>query len=343
MQNNTAREVLTYLIILPILLGVMGYVFTPYYANDLVHFFVSFGLTLIIAIGGYKKKSLSLDGAMYSIIVGHTLAFANAAFFTCLIVFFITGSRLTKYKASKKIQHLGEEHITGGRRNYLQVLCNGSVSTLCAIGYILYGGGGIRSQDNSRDSIYYEYIAELPYIHPIIFEVGVVVSLASACGDTWASEIGSAIGGAPRLIYKPFGKAVPVGTNGGITLYGTLASFGGGLVIGVGYMLTLFVIKHLPSIYRGNAVELDSQTIFGVIRFLLLSGVIGFMGSVVDSFIGGIFQFSGINDKTDKVSEHKSECKRHISGFDVLDNNTVNLVSIALMTIVVCGLYYKYL
>ena len=342
MQNTNARDVLTYLVALPVLLGVMGYVFTPYYAKDLVHFTVSLVLTLIIAIGGYKKKSLSLDGSMYSVIVGHTLTFANAAFFTCLIVFFITGSLLTKYKASKKIQHLGEEHITGGRRNYLQVLCNGSVATICAIGYILYGGGGIRSQDYSRDSIYYEF-AKLTYIHPIVFEMGVVVSLASACGDTWASEIGSAIGGAPRLIYKPFSEAVPVGTNGGVTLYGTLASFMGGLVIGVGYLLTLFIIKHVPSIYRGDVMELDSQAIFGVIRFLLLTGVIGFMGSVVDSFIGGIFQFSGINDKTSKVSEHKSECKQHISGFDILDNNMVNLVSIALMTIVVCGLYYKYL
>ena len=334
MQNNNTRAVLNYLIILPILLGTMGYVFIPYYAKDWVHFLVSLALTLIMAVGGYKKKSLSLDGAMYSIIVGHTLAFANIAFFTCLIVFFITGSWLTKYKASKKIQHIGEEHITGGRRNCLQVLCNGSVSTVCAIGYILYGGGGIQSQEHS---IYYEFIAKLPYIHPIVFEVGVIVSLASACGDTWASEIGSAIGGAPKLIYKPFSEAVPVGTNGGVTIYGTLASFGGGSVIGVGYVLAVFLFKQVPLIYRGDVVELDYHTVDGVFRFLMLSGVAGFMGSVVDSYIGAIFQFSGINDKTNKVSEHKSECKQHISGFDILDNNMVNLVSIALTTMAVCG------
>ena len=98
-----------------------------------------------------------------------------------------------------------------------------------------------------------------------------------------------------------------------------------------------FYSSNVPLIYRGDIVELDYHTVVGVFRFLMLSGVAGFMGSVVDSYIGAIFQFSGINDKTNKVSEHKSECKQHISGFDILDNNMVNLVSIALTTMAMCG------
>ncbi|KAI6653355.1 Transmembrane protein 19-like [Oopsacas minuta] len=341
MQNNTTKEVLTYLIFLPILLGVTGYIFGPYYAKDLFHFTVSFVLTLIIAVYGYKRKSLSIDGAMYSVIVGHTLTFANAAFFSCLITFFLTGSKLTKYKSAKKFANLEQEHITGGRRTYLQVLCNGLVSTICAMGYILYGGQGITGAHVSRKQLQYEFIARLPYIHPVIFELGVVVSLASACGDTWASEIGSAIGGVPRLIIRPFGKPVPVGTNGGVTLYGTIASFMGGGVIGIAYVLTGIILNLYMSYSQGTGISLDLQGVYRVFHFFAFAGIVGFLGSAVDSLIGGTFQYSGINDRTNKVSENKSECTQHISGWDILDNNMVNLVSIAIVTVAVCCVLYK--
>ena len=335
MQNSSYKAVLLYLCFPPILLGVTGYIFQPYYIKYQTSCLVSLLVTLIIAVYGYKRKSLSLDGAMYSVIVGHTLSFANAGFFSCLLAFFLTGSKLTRFKSKLKFSHLGQEHITGGKRTCFQVLCNGSVSTLCAMGYILFGGQGIVAS-SIQAPIHYRIIRDLPfYIKPSIFEMGVIVSLATACGDTWASEVGSAIGGAPRLIIRPFGKPVPIGTNGGVTLYGTLASFFGGAIIGVVYVLSFVPVYIYESYYsKSHPIDLDLHLAYQTLVFITFTGVIGFLGSLVDSIIGCTFQYSGINEKTNKISEYKSECKEHISGWSILDNNMVNLVSIALVTLV---------
>ena len=336
MQHSSSYSLLfTYLVFPPIILGVTGYVFQPYYTRDIPSCILSLLLALVIAMYGYKRESLSLDGAMYSIVVGHTLSFANAGFFSCLLAFFLTGSKLTRYKYQTKCSYLGQEHITGGKRNCLQVLCNGSVSTLCAMGYILFGGKGIVAT-MTEVPLHYEFIRTLPfYIKPSTFEMGVIVSLAAACGDTWASEVGSAIGGEPRLIIRPFGKNVPIGTNGGVTLYGTLASFVGGAIIGVTYVLHLIPIICYESFYlKTHSFDLDLRVAYQTCIFIIFTGVIGFFGSLVDSIIGCIFQYSGINEKTSKVSEYKFECKEHISGWSILNNNMVNLVSIALVTLV---------
>ena len=335
MQNSSYKVFFIYLFFLPILLGVTAYIFQPYYIEHIPSCLLSLLMTLIIAVFGYKRKSLSIDGAMYSVIVGHTLSFANAGFFSCLLVFFLTGSKLTKYKSRLKFSHLGQEHITGGKRTCLQVLCNGSVSTICAMGYILFGGQGIIRR-MTQAPIYYEVVRSLPfYMKPSTFEMGVIVSLASACGDTWASEIGSAKGGNPKLITRPFGKDVPIGTNGGVTLYGTVASFFGGAIIGVAYISAFVPVICYEFYYsKDHLINLDLHLFYQTFVFISFTGVIGFIGSLVDSIIGCIFQYSGINVKTNKVSEYKSECKEHISGWSILDNNMVNLVSIALVTLV---------
>ncbi len=58
-----------------------------------------------------------------------------------------------------------------------------------------------------------------------VYSLACLSALACSCGDTWASEIGSVLGGTPRLIttWRP----VPRGTNGGVTLIGTLCSLAG--------------------------------------------------------------------------------------------------------------------
>ncbi len=61
------------------------------------------------------------------------------------------------------------------------------------------------------------------------------------CGDTFASELGSVLGNSTRVFHVVKLKWVPKGTNGGISFFGTLASFYGGLFVGLAYYVTLKV------------------------------------------------------------------------------------------------------
>jgi uncharacterized protein (TIGR00297 family) len=59
--------------------------------------------------------------------------------------------------------------------------------------------------------------------------VAAVAALAEAATDTVASEVGQSLGGSPRLITT--GKRVATGTDGGVTIPGTVAGLMAGCVI----------------------------------------------------------------------------------------------------------------
>ena len=67
-------------------------------------------------------------------------------------------------------------------------------------------------------------------------------SIGCCAGDTWASELGTVINSSfdtnkdPILITQPW-RRVPKGTNGGVSLVGLVASFAGGLVVGIAFYL----------------------------------------------------------------------------------------------------------
>ena len=67
-------------------------------------------------------------------------------------------------------------------------------------------------------------------------------ALGCCAGDTWASELGTVINlssekrSDPILVTNPWRK-VPKGTNGGVSLVGLIASFGGGLAVGAAFYL----------------------------------------------------------------------------------------------------------
>ncbi|KAM4671781.1 transmembrane protein 19 isoform 4-T4 [Amazona ochrocephala] len=98
-------------------------------------------IPLTIATQGFKKKSLDHSGALGGLVVGFILTVANYSFFTSLFVFFVTSSKLTKWKKDIKKQ-IDSEYKEGGQRNWLQVLCNGGVPTELAILYMIENGPG---------------------------------------------------------------------------------------------------------------------------------------------------------------------------------------------------------
>lgn len=93
-------------------------------------------------------------------------------------------------------------------------------------------------------------------------------------------------------------KSVPRGTNGGVTLIGLVMSFFGGVVIGIAYYLTvLYCIET-------NIMALSPPQW----PVLILGGVAGLLGSLIDSFIGATLQYSGECDGQFSICRCRVKC-----------------------------------
>jgi uncharacterized membrane protein len=115
---------------------------------------VAFVVTSIMAIRGYRKKSLDLSGCLAAYLVGmthsvigydlKTISFGLVCFvililspllspFCCLLLFFVSSSVLTK-KGEKEKALIEADFKPGGQRNWMQVFCNAAPQTaLCAV------------------------------------------------------------------------------------------------------------------------------------------------------------------------------------------------------------------
>ena len=108
--------------------------------------------------------------------------------------------------------------------------------------------------------------------------------LFSACcnGDTFASEIGSVLSRSEPYLITTF-KKVPRGTNGGISIIGSLASILGGTFVGLSFYVGIILGSSKIAF-----IESPSQYQFDVI---FIGSLAGFMGSLIDSLLGKVLVF----------------------------------------------------
>lgn len=98
----------------------------------------------------------------------------------------------------------------------------------------------------------------------------------SCClGDTLASELGI-LSKSPPILITNF-KAVPPGTNGAVSIGGTLASVAGGVIMGATVAVTLVLENPVCRDGYGGALGL-------VLSLASLGGVAGGFGSLVRCF-----------------------------------------------------------
>lgn len=264
-------------------------------------------VSVVISCNGFKKKSLDHSGALGGLVVGFILTIANFSFFTSLLMFFLTSSKLTKWRGEMK-KRLDSEYKEGGQRNWVQVFCNGGVPTELALLYMIENGPGEMPIDFAK-----QHTASWMCL-------SLLAALASSAGDTWASEVAPVLSkSSPRLITT--WEKVPVGTNGGVTAVGLVSSLLGGTSVGLAYFLTQLVFV--------NDLDISAPQ-WPLIAF---GGLAGLLGSIVDSFLGATMQFSGLDESTGLVVSSPTQETKHISGKPILDNNAVNLFSSVLVAL----------
>jgi len=263
---------------------------------------LSFMIPLLICKWGLHKKHLSPSGAAAAFAVGFIMTLSSYCFMTSMIIFFLAGSIVTKWRSTEKRKL--EFNCNDGQRNWVQVVCNGGVAAQLAVIYLIDAGSGEH------------YVDFQQYFSTSWISMSVLGAVACSSGDTFASEIGSIAGSKSPWLITSF-KHVPRGTNGGISVVGTLSSVLGGFVVG----LTFFVTQYLSV---SDKMVSDAPEQWPII---VTASLAGFIGSIIDSLFGATLQYSGISKRTGCIVEAPGEDVIHISGYPLLNNHGVNLLS----------------
>ncbi|KAG0707274.1 integral membrane protein DUF92-domain-containing protein [Suillus ampliporus] len=296
-------------------------------------------IAALVGVHGLRSRSLSFSGAVTAFVVGFSmLAVPVRTIGVTLLVFYFIGSKATKYGKKRKVQ-LEDDYQEAGYRSGAQVLCNSFTGFLAS---------GLWCIAFAPDTFPWSLVNSYTHSGSLLVEgasykddqwcpLDVTVSsglsralifvtlghFACCLGDTLASELGILSSRPPILITTL--KTVPPGTNGGVSLGGTLASLFGGLSVGV----TMFI-----SLIIENA-HCRSSWITILPSLLFWGGVAGFGGSLLDSFLGATLQrtrysvdkkviLTGHSEATDRGRKDTVEV---ISGLNLLTNNQVNLLS----------------
>ncbi|XP_076349547.1 transmembrane protein 19-like isoform X2 [Tachypleus tridentatus] len=270
---------------------------------SLARIFWAVSIPLVVAAWGLKGRSVSWSGAASGFLVGFLLTVSNYQFIVCLLAFFVSSSKATRFRSWQKKKY-DSEFKEGGERNWVQVVCNGGVASELALLLMIECGVGERPINFDND------------FSCSWLTVAVISALCGANGDTWASELGPVFSRADPILITNLRK-VPKGTNGGVSVPGLLFSAFGGTLIGTSYY-----ISHL--IFHNEEHLFTSIPQWPVI---IIATFAGFFGSFVDSLLGATIQFSGLNKRTGKIVAARGVEIKHISGIGLLDNHAVNLVS----------------
>lgn len=220
-----------------------------------------------------RAKALTFRGGLAAWAVGTVIfgagGWAGAA---AMLTFFGTSTALSRWRKGRK-DALGYEK--GGRRDAWQVLANGGVAAACLL---------------------------LPFFFPRIEAarsyLWFLAALASANADTWATEIGSALGG--RTWDLRSGKSALPGTSGAVSLGGTLAALAGAALLG------LLFAPDWPT------------------RLLVTAA--GWAGAFADSLLGAFVQAKWRQIGTDRWDEHPQP-RPPERGLRFFGNDAVNLLS----------------
>ena len=160
-----------------------------------VQFLAAFLVTAAFAALALALGMISRSGALGGLLVGTAIyACLGPRGFAILALFVVGGSLLTRLGYRSK-QRTGTAQERGGRRGARNALANCAVAVLCAV----------LAAATDRD----------------LFTVAFVASLGAAFADTSESEFGQLFSRTPRLITTL--RKVPPGTDGAISLPGTLA------------------------------------------------------------------------------------------------------------------------
>jgi uncharacterized protein (TIGR00297 family) len=210
---------------------------------------IGLGLNGAIALAAYAARSIDGPGAVSAVVIGTAIVTGlGLRAFALMMVFFVLGSTVTRIGYRIKVAR-GIAQEKGGARGWRNAWANGGIAAAIAVLGALAG----------------------PKLVPL-YVLAYAAAVATATADTCSSEVGKAYGRRTFLItsFQP----VPPGTEGAVSLEGTLAAVAGAAIVAfVGAGLGLY----------GPAAA----------ALVTLAGVVG---SLIESVVGTIAEKRGWMD-----------------------------------------------
>jgi uncharacterized protein (TIGR00297 family) len=210
-------------------------------AAEVPGFVTGFVLTAALAAAAWRARALDAKGAASTAVVGAAItAGVGWPGLAVMVTFFVVGSAATRLGYRRKAAR-GIAQERGGARGWRSVWANGAVPATLALGALAAAPGG-------RGRWVLAYAA----------------AVATAAADTCSSEIGKAWG--RRTIGVVTWRAVAPGTEGGVSLQGTLAGIAAAVLVGaVGAATGLYPL-----------------------RLALVVAAAGVLGAMAESVAGGL-------------------------------------------------------
>ncbi len=206
----------------------------------------------ILSFVSYRLRLLTASGSIASFIMGVIIgSFGSIDWLIILIAFALSGFLVTKFKFELK-KRKGVHEGKKGERTWKNVVANGFVPAMIALGAWTLG-----LQDSAAANLVY------------------LTAVSVAASDTIASELG-VLSNKTYLITSM--KRVAVGTDGGVSAYGTAWALIGAAFASILGWLLLFPLG-----------TIDAR--------LLIPIAMGFLGCNVDSLIGATLERGGMTSK----------------------------------------------
>lgn len=206
----------------------------------------------ILATIGYFVGMVNRSGFVGGWVIGVVIiVFGGWPLYVALLAFFILGAGTTKLGYRRKAaEGLAQEE--GGRRGFRHAVANTGVAAILAL---------LLAMCESWNLLLFAAIA----------------SLATAAADTVGSEIGQLFG---RRAFLPISfRSVPRGTEGAVSIEGTLASFAAAFAVAtVGVLAAYYSKIAYPSLH--------GITFGNLIGPIAVIGSAGFIAAYIESIVG---------------------------------------------------------
>ncbi|HEX2779024.1 MAG TPA: DUF92 domain-containing protein [Gemmatimonadaceae bacterium] len=247
-------------------------------------------LALAVSMAARQARALTTSGALAAALIGSIAVAAGWDWGALLVVYFLTSTALSRLGSERKARRTASIVEKGAARDAIQVFVNGGAFAAAAAGSLLMPS-------------------------PLWRAAG-AGALAAATADTWATEIGTWLGGTPRSAWN--WRRVPPGTSGGMTNPGTAAMLAGAMITA--------------------AIVFGLRWGHGAAWGALVGGISGALG---DTVIGATLQerrrCMGCGEYTERILHSCGSRTRLARGIPGLNNDAVNLVA----SLIGSGIAYK--